>query len=270
MADPKGHFSFTQLDMLSKCGEQYQQVYVLKRRMPPGVAALVGRSVDKTTTQNLASKMKGEGLLPAEAIADLARDHFNAEWQRGEVSLLPEEAIAGVKIAKGEGVDKAVRLAKLHARKFAPEIEPTHLQRKVVIELPGYPLDLEGYIDIQEGWRSLRDTKTSHKAPKDDTADKSDQLTIYAMAVRVVDGFIPEKVCLDFLVDTDRPRAIPLASKRTEEDFKPVLRRLETAFLAIEKGVFVPARETDWFCCPMYCGFFGTCKYTKKTRRPLQ
>ncbi len=211
--------------------------------------------------------MAGEQLLPQGALADVAADMFTAEWGRGEIALSEEEAALGIKVAKGQALDKTVRLSQLHGRAKAPEIEPTHLQRKIEVELPGYPYDLLGFIDIQEGRKSVRDTKTSGKTPPADVAHKDDQLTMYAMMVSVADGSVPERLCLDYLIDIKTPKAESFETSRTAEDFKPLLCRVEIAAMALEKGVFVPARESDWWCNKKWCGYWNTCKYVKKERR---
>ncbi len=263
----KPHLSISQLNMLSKCGEQYRQRYVLGRKIPPGVALIVGGAVDRTVSTNLTGKMKGLGLMTLDAVADAARDALNCAWEGGVV-LTADEAALGVKAAKGQAVDKSVRLAKLHAREMAPAIEPTHIQRKIEVELPGYPYDLLGYIDIQEGSKSIRDTKTTGKTPAADIADKDDQLTTYAMMAKVTDGVIPEQLCLDYLIDTKIPQAKTFSTQREEDDFKPLLNRVEAASKAIQAGVFIPAKETDWVCNPRWCGYWNQCPYVKKSRRP--
>jgi hypothetical protein len=265
--DSKPHLSISQLNMLSRCGEQYRRRYVLGEKIPPAVAMLVGRAVDKSVTANLGNKMSGRGLMPSDAVADSARDAFDVEWQSGDVSLSAEEMAQGLKVVKGAAIDKSVRLSRLHAEEMAPEIEPTHLQRKVLVELTGYPYDLLGFIDIQEGHKAIRDTKTSGKTPAHDVAHKDDQLTIYAMMASVVDGGIPEHLYLDYLIDLKTPKAETFGSTRTEADFQPMLRRIETAIVAIEKGVFVPARESDWWCGEKWCGFWRTCPYVKRPKQ---
>jgi hypothetical protein len=260
------YLSMTQLDMLSKCGEQYRRRYVDKEIIPPGVAAVVGKATDRSVNQNLEHKIATKELLPIEAVADTARDGLNQEWQSG-VILGDEEVGRGVKAVKGEAVDKAVRLSVLHAKQTAPTLEPTHVQRKWTVEISGYPMDLFGFIDVQEGTNSVRDTKTAGKTPNGNVADQSDQLTGYALAVRVLDGKAPEKVVLDYLIDNKTPVAKSFESTRDGDDFAALLHRVEVAIVALEKGVFIPARQTDWWCSPKWCGFHGSCRYVRQPKQ---
>lgn len=256
--------SISALDTLSRCGEQYRRRYVEGERIPPGVAALVGRGVDRSVDKNLNHKIETQALLTVDELKDTARDAVIHEWDHGGVSLSADEVKTGVKTVKADAIDKSVRLAELHAVKAAPHLEPTHIQRKWRVELRNYPVDLVGVIDIQEGTNAVRDTKTSAKSPREDEAHLSDQLTLYALAGKVLDGKPPDKVALDYLVDTKEPKHVTRESTRTDEDFKVMLRRIEVAIHAIEKGVFVPARQTDWWCSRRWCGFFDTCPYARQ------
>lgn len=267
MQKPKPHLSISQLNMLSRCGEQYRRRYISREIIPPGIAMLVGSAVDRAVTRNLEERLNGRELLPVDAVAEIASAGYVARLDTTDVLLTEDEESIGIDAARGRGQDKSVRLARLHAIELAPAIEPTHLQRKVEVDLTGYDYSLLGFIDIQERG-AIRDTKTASKTPAADTADKDDQLTIYALMAQVIDGAIPERLCLDYLIDTEQPKTKILHTARTVEDFHPLLRRVEVATRALAAGVFIPARETDWVCSPRWCGYHATCIYTKKSKRP--
>lgn len=262
----KPALSISALDMLSKCGEQYRRRYIEGEKLAPAVAMLVGRGVDKSVDRNLNSKMTTDELLPIDEIQDTARDTVVAEWDQGGVTLNADELALGIKTVRAQAIDKAVRLSALHATVAAPRLQPTHIQRRWTVELRGYPRDLVGVIDIQEGSVAVRDTKTSAKSPRDDEAVLSDQLTLYALASTVLDGRPPEKVALDYLVDTKTPKHVVRESTRDDADFRVMLRRIETAMAAIDKNVFVPARQTDWWCSRRWCGYFESCPYARQRK----
>lgn len=56
MSDKK-HLSISQINMLGRCGEQYRRRYIEGEKIPPGIAALVGRGVDDSVTINLQNKI---------------------------------------------------------------------------------------------------------------------------------------------------------------------------------------------------------------------
>lgn len=260
----KPALSISAIDMLSKCGEQYRRRYIEHERQRPGVSLLVGKGVDASVSANLEHKIRTGQLLLFDEAVSAARDSFEREWSSQEIALSADEAEKGVSATKGFAIDKTIRLASLHARDAAPSIQPTAVQRHWRIELPNYPMDLLGVTDIEEGG-TVRDTKTSAKSPKPNEADLSDQLTLYALAKRVLDktpGTI--KVALDYLVDLKTaPKIVVRESTRDEDDMRVMLRRIEVAERAIEKGVFVPARQSDWWCSQRWCGYFNSCPYAR-------
>jgi hypothetical protein len=250
--------------MLSRCGEQYRRRYIEHEIRSPAVAMLVGRATDDSVNHNLTSKLKTGELLNGENVSSIARDAFVSSWEGG-VALNDDELIQGLKTVKGEAIDKSVRLSLLHANARAPQIEPTAIQRRWRVELDGYPQDLVGVIDIQEGLKAVRDTKTAAKTPPKTIADTDDQLTAYALALRVLEGKAPGRVALDYLVDLKTgPKAPVFESVRDDVDFQTFLNRLEIAMEAIEKGVFIPANPNDWQCSRKWCGYWGDCRYAKR------
>lgn len=256
----------TSLNM--KCMEAFRRRYVEGEIIPPGVAMVVGTGVDKAVTKNLDHKIKSRGsLLTLEEVSDIARDGLNEAWDREGVRLDPEEVDLGIKTVKGNAVDKAVRLSVLHAQAKAPEIDPTAVQRKWSLDIPGFDVDLVGTMDIQEA-ACIRDTKTAAKTPAEDIAAKSIQLSAYALAMRSIDGIEPEKVKLDYLIDTNTPAAKTFEATRGEADYQALLARVEVFSLALEKGVFVPVEPEHWACSAKFCGYFHTCRFAVK--RPTQ
>lgn len=258
----KPQLHVTAIDMFHFCGEQFRRRYIEGEKIPPGVAAIVGKGTDASVTRNLQSKIDTGKLLGVNEVKDIARDAFEKGWSDG-VRLDDDEAKSGIRKTKGDAVDKTVRLSTLHAEVKAKEIKPVRVQRSFSLELKGFPTDLVGTIDIQEKYR-IRDTKTTGKTPAQDVADKSTQLTAYMMASKVLDGQAPKEGVLDFLVDLKTPKAVSISTTRDDNDFKILLRRLENMLQAIDKGIFLAATPRDPMCSAKYCGFHSTCRYINK------
>lgn len=253
------YLSSTRLGMLFRCAHQYKLRYVDGIKKAPGIAAYVGRSVDESVNQDLQNVIDNGSLLPEEQIKDIARDSLNQEWEKEEPLLSKEEKEKGKKKVKGECTDKSVRLASLHLNKVAPIIKPKKIQKKWELEVAGFPYDLMGYIDIMEE-DSIRDTKTT-AAKKTGAADKSMQMTLYALAGKKIYGK-DYKLFLDFLVDNKIPKEDIQPTTRSQKDFEAFFRKLEIVAKFLEKGIFLPAsREYSWFCCEKYCGFWDICPY---------
>ncbi|QDP51261.1 MAG: hypothetical protein Unbinned7913contig1002_16 [Prokaryotic dsDNA virus sp.] len=236
-------------------------------RIPPAVAVLVGKSVHVSAENNLKNKCRNEGaLLSLDVVQDLARDTLNKEWSGGGVSLDPEEKSKGVKVVKGEAVDKAVSLSKLHGEELAPVINPVsedHVEKKFVIEVPGQEYNLAGTLDVEEK-DAIRDLKTAKKTPNDSVAHSSDQLSMYALSMFAETGLLPKKLALDYLVNLKTPKIKTLETTRTKADLQIFLRRIEVSIRLIKSGIFIPCNSDNWCCDVRYCGYATTCPYFKK------
>jgi hypothetical protein len=249
-----------------KCMEAFRRRYIMGEKIPPGVRMIVGTGTHRGVDADMKHKIETGELLPLDAVTDATRDGLNAAWEREGVTLEPEELARGMKLIRGEAVDKAVRLARLHATETAPAINPTHAERPWSLEIKGYPFDLVGRIDIQEA-DGIRDTKTSGKTPGADCAEKSLQLKAYALAVSRIDGRIPARVTLDYLIDAAAPKAKSFSHQPDAEDFRVVLARVQIIAAAMQAGIFVPVEPDHWCCSAKWCGYFESCRYA---RRPKQ
>lgn len=255
------HFSATSLGTLFTCAYRFYLRYIHEPpiKKPPGISAYVGRSVDESVNQNMISKKDSNVLLPQEQIIDIVRDALNHEWETEKPFLNNEEKKEGEKKVKGQCVDTSIGLAKLHYNKLAPVIKPKQIQRKWEIEISGFSYGLMGYIDVMEE-NSIRDTKTT-KIKKTGAANKSLQLTIYALAGKILDKKDYD-LFFDYLVANKTPITDVQPTKRTQKDFEVFFRRLEIAAKFIETGIFPPAsQENNWFCSPAYCGYHDICPY---------
>ena len=261
---PQLHFSG--MDKLWECGEKFRRIYIEMETLSKGTYVAVGSGVDRAVTRNLENYILDKTLLPIEEVKALAHDAAAFELTNNEIVLDEDERKLGMAKAHADAVDKAVRLAALHAKDIAPKLKPTAVQRRWTLEIPGIPFDLVGTIDVQEGGDSIRDTKTSGKTPAAGIADMSEQLSIYALAIRTLDGAAPKTVALDYLIDNKTPVAKTFTSTRNDDDFRVVLARVENAAEVIQKGAYAPARPTDWQCSLKWCSFFRSCRYAKQPK----
>ncbi len=141
------------LQMLSKCGVQFERRYLMGERVPPGWAAVVGTAVDRSVRRNLQNVIDtGAPISDVEAM-DTARDALVGEWEKGVFQPEPDET-------QDSGVDAAVNLSALHHREIAPSIKPVRLARSFVLDRNGYDTHLAGESDTDEAAK-MRDTKTS-------------------------------------------------------------------------------------------------------------
>lgn len=253
------HISWSQLSMFTRCGEQYRRRYVCGEVRPPSVAMIVGSATHASIEKHMISKLPNNIPISLAEAKDTAHDSLNERWDQG-VGLTEFEGKNQL-LVRGESADMAVALAELHYTDLAPFIQPAHVERpwRIAVRDAGY--DVIGYIDIQETTGRLRDTKTSSRTPKQEKADSSDQLTMYALASKALDGKIPT-LTLDTLVKLKRkPKAVVLDTARSQADLDVLLRRIAVFLTALRKGVFPPASRDDWVCSRRWCGYYDSCPY---------
>ena len=259
----------SQIDLLFQCGHKFYLQYILGQRSYSSTALFLGEVVHKAAATDLTHKLENEGvLLDAEAVKDNALDFTCELWDSAPLLLDDEEKEAGLKKVKGNLIDSSVSLSTLHHEACAPNIFPVEggIERAWLIECPGYPFDLSGKMDVDAG-ESLRDLKTSKAAPGQIVADRSFQLSIYAMAKYLIDKVMVKRIFYDVLTKTKVPKAITYETSRTIDDFRTARARFEIACKLIENGIFVPARSTDFLCSPKYCSFYDSCKYVSNPKQ---
>jgi len=267
------HISYSQMNTLHKCGEQYRRRYIEGEKVPPGVAQIRGSSVHKPIELNLINKMQTGEFLPLEAIGDLAADTVAAKMD-GEIRLDGDYAEMGLAAAKGFVQNEVVSLSLLHAKQVAPSMSPKAVE--VRIELPpsdAIPVKLVGVLDIVDEHTGVHDTKTAQKSPGKSDADDSGQLTTYDLLHRAHYGEEPKGLSLDVLVRTPSKgdlKVVSLQTKRSVEDLGVYVRRVQAAVRMIESEIFLPAPQDSWQCSTRFCGYAESCPFYNNGRtRPV-
>lgn len=262
-------WSNSALTTLQQCGEKFRRRYIEKERAPSSVSAVAGGTVHKVARTALLRKMTDQTLPSVEEAQDLAADEFEAAWRSG-VSLSAEERDQGIDAVHGEAKDFAVDLSAFHVSAVSPAIDPVGVERKITVKPKDSDIEINGVIDLidrmPEG-EVIRDLKTSKKSPNGDAAEKSQQLTMYALIRRAEVGKIPVALALDHLVRTPARREkkhVPQVTFRSEEDLHTLVRRINTAVEAVRRGIFVPANPDSWWCSSSWCEFYATCVYVRR------
>lgn len=272
-SDKKPQLHVSMLNMMSRCGIQFQRRYGARfgcwheeEVLPPNVALATGSAVHKSIEQNMRYKMESNGsLLPREQVAQIARDEIAGTWHGG--MLLTEDQAKNPNAVLGEATDLSIALSTLHYDGLAVRIQPVAVEEKFVIVLDGFPFDLSGQKDIREASR-VRDTKTAGQSPSEHAAH-SLQMAMYALSEQVERGKLPDEVCLDHLVKNKTPKIVTRTAVPDRSWINPLLRRVERATEIIEsvkdgKGRFTPAEAdgpSSWVCTAAYCGYHQTCPF---------
>ena len=276
------------LAMLYRCGEKFRRVVLDGEREPATTPLVIGTASHASIAINLNNKIEKGTLLTRDAVRDYSRDQFVKAWQETAIMLNDEERADGLQRTKDHAQDTTIELVMVHHYDLAPKIFPVSVERKWVLEAPGFPFDMSGTIDIDELqeidkekgiWLPkpivrIRDTKTRGRNLGQREVDASEQYTFYAMAKTLIDGKEPDWVVQDNIIKPTPTRpayVISYKSKRTQDDFTVARRRFAQACKVIEQGAFTPACPSDWWCSKQFCGFAadGSCPYFNSKRSTI-
>ncbi len=242
------HISFTQLNMLLRCGEQYRRRYIQKEIIPPSGSMVRGRSAHKAEEFNFKQKITTNTDLPIEIV----KDTFSDEWERNKYNIQwTEEELDGDSPAKREGKykDVGISLIEVYHTELAPQAHPIAVEDKFTVQFEGGYPELTGIIDRIDGGDNIIDLKFVGKSPSIDDLAKDIQITSYDFGFRHKYKMKPYLLKKEYAVATKKPKTVIQESKpRDDETLNRFLRRLESAMGAIGKGNFLPASHGWWGC----------------------
>lgn len=262
------YFSFTQMDMMSRCEEQWRRRYVCNDRIPPGIALIKGTAVHKGSEENFRQKIKSFKDLSASKIKEVVATNFEERIKNEGLFLNEEEEARGKDVVVAEGKDSAVALAGVFANEVAPAHQPIMCEASQNINLGEYAdRELMVKIDLVNDKKRIVDLKTASKSKTQDEVDSSLQFDTYGLAYFAINKEMPAGFDMEVLVNTKVPKRQTLTTTRCQKDFKPLLARF-AAFLErakhIEKGgMAYPTSPGTWQCSKKFCGFFVTCPYQR-------
>lgn len=253
----------SRINMFERCQMQYYFREAEGRKTPPGIALVIGGSVDASANVDLQSKVDTGALLPLDAVQTAARDHLENEWAGG-VQQEPDEPAE-----KGDVIDLTVRLATLHHEAVAPLRKPVAVQKAFGVQV-NENVVLTGHIDCLEA-DAVVDTKTINKTPSKIKGDHMVQTQLYAVGVKVNGGELPKKVKLDYLVKNKTVKEQLLEAPVTPESAQNALDRLSVTArviqTALKTGDFMPAPADSWVCQSKFCGWYDdVCPFGKRAQ----
>lgn len=262
-------WSHSALNKLTQCGEAFRRQYLDREWVPRRLKQARGSVVHRSVMRSMTRKLERGVLPPLEEVLDQAATDF-AEELRGDVEYSPDERKLGVKAAQEATKGVTLALSRLHREKVAPVLTPVGVERRIIVKPRNATIEVGGTLDLvtsSEKGEAVRDTKTAEKSPRSDLAERSTQLTLYAMVRAAETGKLPAWLALDYLVCTpvrQDTKHVELATTRTIEDLEAMVLRLNMAVEAVHRGVFLPASADAWWCSASWCDFYSTCPYVRR------
>ncbi len=119
------------------------------------------------------------------------------------------------------------------------------------VNLPGIDIPIIGAMDLVEEDANtiiITDFKTSARSYSADEVDKNMQILLYQVAAKL-NGYKDRDILLrlDVLVKTKKPKFEQYYTMRSELDEIRLIKKVQTVWNGIKKGVFIP-NDQSWKC----------------------
>jgi hypothetical protein len=150
-----------------------------------------------------------------------------------------------------------------HALAIAPKYQPAVVEERIRLVLPKATHDLLGIIDLADHNDQIIDFKTTGRKKQQAEADRSLQLSSYAVLWHTKTGRLPSRLLLDVQYRKEVPMSEVLTTTRDREDVAILVRNINVILAGINAGIFPPAPPGSWWCSAKFCGFHADCKYVR-------
>lgn len=256
--EKNAHLSFSQLNEFMQCGEAYRRRRIEKETSPSNLPMTAGKAFH--TGMETMFRLKMDGVKHDDIVeSDAADEAMGETWADAPIAALwPQPSAADYKRLQNSMGD----LADYVFDKYK-NLEVAGLEERFEIKLDSVDLPIVGYIDIRTKQGTVIDWKTGAKSPSANSANVSEQLTLYDLATRKVHGITPPQMGNIFArMGADGPIVKEFWTEpRKKEDFERLENRFKILDTAIaNKGPWHPAPAGAWWCAETRCAFWKDCK----------
>lgn len=248
------HLSVSQINMWLRCPLQFMFRYDEGIKIPPGAVMTLSKSVHAGIESNYTQKIESHKDISQDEVLD----HFNTSFNhlKHETLWLKYEKPGDFR-NEGQGCSKA------YYSEIATKTQPAQVETKFRVEFENFDRPLVGVIDLIDEPGTLRDTKTSGKAPSimDKETQEAHQFTAYTLGYHQTYKKLPSKIQCDVIfrsTKTLKPRTKSFPTSRTPQQISRFLKTMAMVNKAIEAKAYYPCAPS-WICTPRWCGFFDLC-----------
>lgn len=248
----KRYISVSQVNAYLTCPAAYRFRYVDKVPSWTPSPIVRGRAVHEALEHYFRAKLDGKEPSVKESLDRMAGSLNRIVTQESDVRW-----------SDGESYDEAIEtdgaLLEAYLTKVAPEIQPAAMEQRFEMEFEGRDYVLIGYLDLVtvDGW--IRDFKTTKRTPSDDVAEKSPQLSCYALGYRHLYGMPPAGLQLDYAIKLKAgPKLASFPTQRSEQQINRFLATMDRVVDTIAGGHFYP-NEGSWTCSAAACPHWKHC-----------
>ncbi len=134
------------------------------------------------------------------------------------------------------------------------------IEEKVELRVPGVPIPIIGYIDIQTADGTPADLKTSARSWTQDRAQSETQSLFYLAALNQAGRTVRDwKFRHYVLVKTKKPQFQVLEHAHKPGEIFWLFSMIYNVWRGIQAEVF-PENPTGWRCSPSFCDFWTKCR----------
>ena len=244
---PTGFLSVSQIRTYLRCPRQYEYIYINKMRPPVTSSLLLGRAFHKAIEEANRAKMETGEILSNDDV----KDAFSQMWDREKTKVEWEEGED-----QGRLKDAGLIMTTHYYEQVGQKLRPLMIEQGTTVDIEGVPVKV--VIDLVERGGKIRDFKTAKRTPAKDEADRSIQLSTYAMAYREMTGERESGAQLDYTVNLKSgPKITHLETMIDDNRIERTKALIKGVAQAISSGMFYPVEEE--FSCS-FCSFRDLCK----------
>lgn len=244
------HLSYSSITAYLDCPENWRRKYIEKEPVQSSPTLAFGSAFHGTIEQLIAD--------PAGDVLSMWGEAWNkaVEGQQIFWGTDTPEGICndGIKMFSSPVVLDAIKQIRPMVDAQGPRIE-----RRVELRVPGVPVPVIGYIDIQLADGTPADFKTAARSWTDDKANGSMQSLFYLAALNQAGEKINWKFQHIVFVKTKEPKVQFLEHSHKPSELFFLFELIARVWQGIEKEVY-PLNPTGWKCNSQYCDFWDKCR----------
>lgn len=156
---PAEYLSASSLTLFMTCAEQYRLRKIKKIPEGAGLSRFIGQVDHATTATNLTRKVTSKVDMPALELAEI----FHSEWD----NTISEEGEPDWEGSEEEiERDRGLSMAMMYHEYVSPSIIPIKVEQRFEEMIPGIPVPIIGYPDIEESGQIIERKTSATKVNK--------------------------------------------------------------------------------------------------------
>jgi hypothetical protein len=245
------HLSYSSISMYLSCPESWRRKYIAQEKTFGTPELQLGSAV-----HNCIEDMLSTGNFTPGVLWPTAWERALAKGQIFWGADRPEEFFnEGLRLVTARSILSELEKIVIGRDEAGPKIE-----RKIELHVPGVPIPVVGYIDIQTADGVPGDFKTSSKSWTADRAANEMQSLFYLAGLNQAGKTVASWNFRHYImVKNKEPKWQMFEHKHTPGQLMFLFQMIQRVWRGIEQEVFV-LNPTSWKCNPQYCDFWANCR----------